>query len=93
MYQNARTKVVTPDGNTEYFSIVAGVLQVDTLAPYLFAIYALREAHGKEEELGFVLERKQSRRNPPKIVTDMGYADDIALVTEEIHEAPQMLMN
>ena len=97
MYQNTRAKIVTPDGNTEYFSIVAGVLQGDTLAPYLFAIvldYVMREAiQGKEEELGFVLERKRSRRHPPIIVTDMDFADDIALVTEEIHQAQQMLMN
>ncbi|XP_072048771.1 uncharacterized protein [Amphiura filiformis] len=35
-YQNTRTKVVTPDGETEEFNILAGVLQGDTLAPYLF---------------------------------------------------------
>ena len=31
-------KVRSPDGDTEYFDIVAGVLQGDTLAPYLFII-------------------------------------------------------
>ena len=38
-------KVRSPDGDTEYFDIVAGVLQGDTLAPYLFIIcldYVLR---------------------------------------------------
>ena len=41
---------VTPDGDTEYFDIVAGVLQVDTLAPYLFIIcldYVLRTSIDK----------------------------------------------
>ena len=38
MYQNTRAKVITPDGNTELFEILAGVIQGDTLAPYLFAI-------------------------------------------------------
>ena len=38
-------KVRSPDGDTEYFDIVTGVLQADTLAPYLFIIclyYVLR---------------------------------------------------
>ena len=36
LYKN--TKVCNPDGDTNYFDIVAGVLQGDTLAPYLFSI-------------------------------------------------------
>ena len=30
--------VCSPDGDTDYFDIVAGVLQGDTLATYLFII-------------------------------------------------------
>ena len=37
-YRNTKVKVRSPDGNTEYFDIVAGVLHGDTLAPYLFII-------------------------------------------------------
>ena len=62
-------KVISPDGETELFEILAGVLQGDTLAPYLFVIaldYALRMAiDGKEEQLGFQLTRRQSRRIGP----------------------------
>ena len=36
LYRNTKVKVRSPDGDTEYFDIVAGVLQGDTLAPYLF---------------------------------------------------------
>ena len=32
LYKNTKVKVCSPDGNTEYFNIVAGVLQGDTLA-------------------------------------------------------------
>ena len=38
LYRNTKIKVRSPDGDTEYFDIVAGVLQGDTLAPYLFII-------------------------------------------------------
>ena len=35
LYRNTKVKVCSPDGDTEYFDIVAGVLQGDTLAPVL----------------------------------------------------------
>jgi hypothetical protein len=38
IYTNTRAKVITPDGETEEFDILAGVLQGDTLAPFLFVI-------------------------------------------------------
>ena len=62
-----RTKVRSPDGDTEYFDIVAGVLQRDTLAPYLFIIclvYVLRTSIDKIRENGFELTKKRSRRYP-----------------------------
>ena len=34
-----KVKVCSLDGDIDYFDIVAGVLQGDTLAPYLFIIY------------------------------------------------------
>ena len=33
-----KVKVCSPDGDTDYIDIVAGVLQGDTLAPYLFIV-------------------------------------------------------
>ena len=47
LYDNTRARIISLDGETEEFEIVAGVLQGDTLAPYLFAIvldYAMRKA-------------------------------------------------
>ena len=38
LYRNTKVKVHSLDGDTNYFDIVAGVLQGDTLAPYLFII-------------------------------------------------------
>ena len=95
MYENTRARVITPDGETELFEIKAGVLQGDTLAPYLFAIvldHVLRKTFtGKEEELGFKLQRQRSRRNPAVVVTDLDFADDLALLTEEIEQAQEVL--
>ena len=38
LYRNIKVKVCSPDGDTEYFDIVAGVQQGYTLAPYIFII-------------------------------------------------------
>ena len=46
---------------------------------------------GREEKLGFQLRKRQSRRVPPIIITDMDFADDIALVSDGIKEAEEML--
>ena len=40
--RNNKVKVRSPDGDTEYFNIVAGVLQGDALDPYLFILSTLR---------------------------------------------------
>ena len=34
LYKTTKVKVHSPDGDTDYFDIIAGVLQGDTLAPY-----------------------------------------------------------
>ena len=68
-----------------------GVLQGDTLAPFLFIIvldYAMISAiQVREEELGFELEPKKSRRYPATILTDLSYAHDIALVSHDVCQA------
>ena len=94
MYENTKARVLSPDGETELFDILAGVLQGDTLAPYLFAIvldFAMRKALEGREDLGFQLTKRWSRRHPPVTITDLDFADDIALISEEIAEAQEML--
>ena len=39
LYRNTKVNVRSADGDTDYFDIVAGVLQGDTLAPYHFIIW------------------------------------------------------
>ena len=84
-YANTRAKLYSPDDVSEEFDIVAGVLQVDTLSPYLFIIvldYALRKAiNGHEEELGFTIVARRSRRLHPTVLTDLDFSDDIFLLS------------
>ena len=47
--------------------------------------YAMRQAIGKDDqEIGFKLDQKRSRRHIPEITIDLNFADDITLVTEKI---------
>ena len=90
LYRNTKVKVRSPDGDTEYFDIVAGVLQGDTLAPYLFIIcldYVLRTSIDKIRENGFELTKKRSKRYPAKTITDADYADDLALLANTPNQA------
>ena len=67
MYTNTTAQVLSPGGDTGFFEILAGVVQGDTLAPYLFLIaldYVMRQAAGNESNQGFTLDRSQSRRHP-----------------------------
>ena len=58
------------DCETEFFKITTGLLQGDTIAPYLFTIvldYALREAiEGREESLGLKIKPRQGQKLKPK---------------------------
>ena len=84
----------SPDGDTEYFDIVAGVLQGDTLALYLFIIcldYVLRTSIDKIRENGFEPTKKRSRRYPATTITDADYADDIAILANTPDQAETLL--
>ena len=94
LYRNTKVKVRSPDGDTEYFDIVAGVLQGDTLAPYLFIIcldYVLRTSIDKIRENGFELTKKRSKRYPAKTITDADYADYLALLANTPNQAETLL--
>ena len=96
-YQNLRAKVVSPDGDTDIFKIHAGVMQGDTLAPFLFVTvldFALRRAiNGKEEELGLTINKRQSRRLEAETICDLDFADDIVLMSDTVVQAQKLLLN
>ena len=94
LYRNTKLKVRSPDRDTEYFDIVAGVLQGDTLAPYLFIIClddVLRTSIDKIRENDFELTKKRGRRCPAKTITDADYADGIAIQANTPNQAETLL--
>ena len=90
LYKNTKVKVRSPDGDTDYFEIVAGVLQGDTLAPYLF-IFCLDYVLWTLIKSKKTVSIWQSRRYPAKIITDVGYADDIAILANPLAQAETLL--
>ena len=81
LLRNTKVKVCSPDGDPDYFDIVAGVLRGDTLVPYLPIIrldYILRTSIDKIKKNCIKLIKERSRRYPAKTITD---ADHIALLS------------
>ena len=82
LYKNTKVKVRSPDGDTDYFDVVAGIIG-DTLAPYLFIIcldYVLKTSIDIMKDNGLMLAKERSRSNPAQAITDADYADDLALL-------------
>ena len=80
LYTNTRSMVRSPDGDTPYFKITTGVLQGDTLAPFLFIIcldYILKASLDNNRDLGFTLTERK--------------VDDIPLKKLPIRTTPMIL--
>ena len=89
MYKNTQAFVRSPDGDTEFFDIIAGVLQGDALATYLFIIvldYVFRNLD-QNKNLGFTLRKQLSRRYPSKMLMDGDFANDLELLLDKIGTA------
>ena len=94
LYTNTKSRVITPDGETELFDIVAGVLQGDTLAPLLFVIvldYVLRISLDANKTKGLLLKPKRSSRHPAEYLTDLDFADDLAVPPNSVADAETLL--
>ena len=90
MYTN-----INADGESDEFEITTGVLQGDTLAPFLFIVvldYALRiVGDRREREFGLTLKPHRSRRHPAKALADLEFADDIALLSNNTSQVQKLL--
>ena len=84
LYKNQKSMVGSSDGDTGFFDIVIGVWPGDKLAHYLFIIcldYLLRTSIDLIKEHGFTLKKARSKRYPAVSITDTGYIDDLAFLS------------
>ena len=96
MYTGTSSTVLSADGETPSFPILAGILQGDTLAPFLFIIvvdYVLRISVDSISEKGYMLHPRRSSRHPAAYLTDTDFADDIALVSQSLEYAQDLLQS
>ena len=94
LYRNTKVKVRSPDEDTNYFDIVAGVLQGDMLALYLFIIcidYVLRTSIDKMKDNDFELIKERSRRYPAQTIMDADYVHNVAFLANTIAKAKTLL--
>ena len=94
LYTDTSSTILTPDGETPPFQIQAGILQGDTLAPFLFILvvdYVLRMSVDTIASKGFQLKGRESSRHPAKYLTDTDFADDIALISQSLADAESLL--
>ena len=94
LYKNSKSLVRCPNGHTEFFHILAGVLQGDILVPFLFVIcldYVLRISVDKCNDYGLTLEQARSRRFPTKKITDVDYAENLALLSDNSYNVQKLL--
>ena len=90
----AKVKVCSPDGDTDFFDSVTGVLQRDTLVPYLFIIcldYILRTSIDLMKENGSTLAKAKSRWYSAQMIMDVDYVDDIALLANTPTQGESLL--
>ena len=95
MYTDSFSFIQSVDGSTEQFATTSGILQGDTLAPYLFIIvvdYILRFTLDPVRTKGIDIKPTSSNREKQKYLTDLDYADDIALTTALLKNAQELLL-
>jgi hypothetical protein len=84
LYVGSGARVRSSDGLGDEFFFHAGVKQGCVLSPFLFVIvidYIMRQA--LVDHKGIMVQARRSSRHPAEYVTDTGFADDIALASDQ----------
>ena len=90
LYEDTSARTRTGPDLSEPFSTTSGVLQGDTLAPFLFVVIldaVLRDAHLS----GYTVRRRRSSRFPAVALPFLAFADDIALLNNNSLESQNAL--
>ncbi|KAL8582497.1 hypothetical protein ACOMHN_065885 [Nucella lapillus] len=83
LYKDTTASIWTQHGETESSCTSSGVLQGDTLSPFLFITVLdslLRQT--LREGGGFTIKRRRSSRHPETKLCALAYADDIAIISD-----------
>jgi len=99
LYYGAKAAVKLDGSISEFFDLGVGVLQGDTLAPYLFVIvidWVMRNAI-PDESIGVLIKPRHGTHSrtisPAKYLTDLIFADDINLISTDHKNMQKMLLS
>jgi hypothetical protein len=91
IYTKTKARVILPDRETQMFDITAS----NTWAPLCFIIVLdlamWQVTLGRVEELDFKMHPRKSCRHPKVVLTDLDFAGDISLLSDEIEQALKLL--
>ena len=88
MYSDTSACISTELGPTEWLKTTSGILQGDALSLYLFIVlldYALKKT--LQDDVGFVVCKRNGSRHPAMHIGVLAYADDICLLDESTDDA------
>ena len=93
LYTNSQSAVLVDGNVSDPFLVTTGVLQGDVLAPFLFIVLIdyLMTMATEGTDSGVETHPRRSRRYPAKVLNDLDFADDIALLESSIPRAQAQL--
>ena len=94
LYKNTKVKIRSPDGDTDFFDIVAGVLQGGNISPIaVHNLPGLRTSNvNRFNERKWLYFGKSKKQKIPHTITDVDYTDDIAFLANTPAQAESLLL-
>ena len=92
LHTNTKSAVVVVEETTNFFDVLAGVLQGDVLAPFIFIVVVDWVMKNSDmNHLGFTTKPRRSRRHLEEKLGDLEFADDLSLLANNQKEAQEQL--
>ena len=92
LYHNSKSTVIVDGMLSDLFDVITGVLQGDVLAPFIFIVimdWILRQSN--IDDIGFTMIPRRSRRYPEETLSNLGFADDVSLLSNSVKNAQAQL--
>ena len=96
LYKNTKVKACLPDGDIDFFDIVASVLQGDTFTLYLHYLPRLYTSNIDRSNERYLKKKKREEaddRYPAQTITDTYYADGLALLANTPTQADSLVLS
>jgi hypothetical protein len=94
LYDGSTSRVYVEGQLSNPFNVTTGILQGDVLAPFLFIIVVDYVTRHSAQNFGYLTHRSEGTRSravPEKRLSDLDYADDIALLENDQVRAQEQL--